>query len=124
MAISIGKSIYSPMSAQGSYGEAFSAEGILLPQAKAHKHLGYRRLMMPVLVHKDNRIKIDNEFVALDEVAEILFRRRQEMPRMKVKMIVDQRCQMMIVHEVLAHLRAIGIQEIYFTTSNQGGVYL
>ncbi|CAN0537932.1 unnamed protein product, partial [Laminaria digitata] len=96
----------------------------LLPQTKAHKPFGMRRLMVPILVHKDNRIKIDGELVELEDMVEILYGRRSEMPRMKVKMIVDQRCQMMIIHKVLAHVRAAGIQEVYFTTSNQGGVYL
>ncbi|MBX2821117.1 MAG: biopolymer transporter ExbD [Rhodothermaceae bacterium] len=124
VAIHVGESISFPLFNHGSYSEAIYAEGILVPQANAGKPLGDRRLFVTILVHKDNRIKINGELVGLEDIIEVLRRMRSEQPKLRVKLMVDQRCQMGIIHKVLALLHTIDLEEVYFTTSAQGGVYL
>ena len=122
VAIHIGESIGLPLFSQGSFFEAIYAEGILLPQTSAHERLGDHRLFVPILVHEDYMVKIGNERVSVEEVSGILRRKHIDQPGLKVKLIVDQRCQMEIIHHILSQIRDSGVEEVYFTTSGYSGV--
>ena len=97
--------------------DVINAEGILIPETSVQDRITWPRLLVPVYIHQDNLVKVGAREVELNEIPEALLERFSEQPRMKVKLIIDQRCEMEMVYAVIAQIQLAGFREIIFITS-------
>ena len=76
-----------------------------LPEAKAIEKIENKRLVSYIWVGKDKRIQINDSIVKLEEIQNIMYAKRQELPNVIVSLRVDQSTDMGLVTDIQQELR-------------------
>ena len=76
-----------------------------LPSAEAIEKIENKRLISYIWVGKDGRIQIDDNIVQLEDITDIMYRKRQENPNVIVSLRVDKNSKMGIVIDIQQALR-------------------
>lgn len=76
-----------------------------LPEAKALEKIENKRLITYVWVGKGEKIQIDDSIVSLDEIQDIMYKKRQALPNLIVSLRVDVGANMGLVTDIQQALR-------------------
>lgn len=76
-----------------------------LPEAKAIEKIENKRLVSYIWVGKDKRIQINDSIVKMEEIQNIMYAKRQELPNVIVSLRVDQNTDMGFVTDIQQELR-------------------
>ncbi|GBD87870.1 biopolymer transport protein ExbD [bacterium BMS3Abin03] len=76
-----------------------------LPNAKALEKIENKRLISYIWVGKGDRIQIDDSIVKVDQIREIMYKKRQELPNIIVSLRVDVGTDMGLVTDIQQELR-------------------
>ncbi|CUT03284.1 ExbD/TolR family protein [Candidatus Chrysopegis kryptomonas] len=77
----------------------------ILPEAAAIEKIENKRLVSYIWVGRDGRIQIDDNIVQLDDIVDIMYRKRQENPNVIVSLRIDRDSKMGIVIDIQQRLR-------------------
>ncbi len=76
-----------------------------LPEAKAIEKIENKRLVSYIWVGKDKRIQINDSIVKMEEIQNIMYAKRQELPNVIVSLRIDQNTDMGFVTDIQQELR-------------------
>ena len=76
-----------------------------LPEAKALEKIENKRLITYIWVGKGEKIQIDDSIVSLDEIQDIMYKKRQALPNLIVSLRVDVGTDMGLVTDIQQALR-------------------
>jgi biopolymer transport protein ExbD len=76
-----------------------------LPQAEAVEKIENKRLISYIWVGRSGRIQIDDSIVKMNEVQEIMYKKREALPNIIVSLRVDKNSDMGIVTDIQQELR-------------------
>lgn len=76
-----------------------------LPQAEAVEKIENKRLISYVWVGRSGRIQIDDSIVKMNEIQDIMYKKREALPNIIVSLRVDKNSNMGIVTEIQQELR-------------------
>jgi len=76
-----------------------------LPEAKALEKIENKRLITYIWVGKGGKIQIDDSIVSLDEIQDIMYKKRQALPNLIVSLRVDVGTDMGLVTDIQQALR-------------------
>ncbi|HYX10305.1 MAG TPA: biopolymer transporter ExbD [Bacteroidales bacterium] len=87
-----------------------------LPQAENIEKIENKRLVSYIWVGRDERIQINDSVVKLNEIQDIMYRRRVELPNVIVSFRVDRNANMGIVTDIQQALRKADARRINYST--------
>ncbi len=87
-----------------------------LPQAEFIEKIENKRLVSYVWVGKTERIQINDSLVEIDEIRNIMYKRRQELPNVIVSFRVDKNADMGIVTDIQQELRKADARRINYSS--------
>lgn len=87
-----------------------------LPQAAAIEKIENKRLLSYIWVGKDGRIQVDDNIVQLDDIIDIMYRKRQENPNVIVSLRIDKDSKMGIVIDIQQRLRKADALRINYSS--------
>lgn len=76
-----------------------------LPEAEAIEKIENKRLISYIWVGKDGRMQINDSIVRLDDVQQIMYAKRQEIPNIIVSLRIDKNTDMGLVTDLQQELR-------------------
>jgi len=76
-----------------------------LPEAEAIEKIENKRLISYIWVGKDGRVQINDSLVKLDEIQNIMYAKRQELPNVIVSLRIDKTTDMGFVTDIQQELR-------------------
>lgn len=76
-----------------------------LPEAKAIEKIENKRLVSYIWVGKDKRIQINDSIVKMEEIQNIMYAKRQDLPNVIVSLRIDQNTDMGFVTDIQQELR-------------------
>ncbi|MFO7447444.1 MAG: biopolymer transporter ExbD [Ignavibacteriaceae bacterium] len=76
-----------------------------LPEAKAIEKIENKRLVSYLWVGEDERIQINDSIVLLEEIENIMYTKRQELPNIIVSLRIDKGTNMGLVTDIQQELR-------------------
>ncbi len=86
-----------------------------LPEAKAIEKIENKRLISYIWVGYDGRIQVNDSIVKLEEVQDIMYRRRQELPNVIVSLRIDRASDMGVVTDIQQELRKADARRINYS---------
>jgi len=87
-----------------------------LPEAEAIEKIENKRLVSYIWVGKDKRVQINDNIVKLDEIQDIMYKKRTELPNIIVSLRVDQNTDMGYVTDIQQELRKASCLRINYST--------
>jgi len=76
-----------------------------LPEAEAIEKIENKRLISYIWVGKDSRVQINDSIVMLDDIQDIMYAKRQELPNVIVSLRIDKGIDMGFVTDIQQELR-------------------
>ncbi len=76
-----------------------------LPEAKALEKIENKRLISYIWIGKGGKIQIDDSIVKLEDVQEIMYKKRQALPNLIVSLRIDVGVDMGLVTDIQQELR-------------------
>lgn len=76
-----------------------------LPEAQALEKIENKRLISYVWIGKGGKIQIDDSIVQVDDVQEIMYKKRQDLPNIIISLRVDVGADMGLVTDIQQELR-------------------
>jgi len=76
-----------------------------LPEAKALEKIENKRLISYVWIGKGDKIQIDDSIVKVDDVQDIMYQKRQDLPNIIISLRVDVGTDMGLVTDIQQELR-------------------
>jgi biopolymer transport protein ExbD len=86
-----------------------------LPEAKAIEKIENKRLVSYIWVGNDKRIQINDSIVKMEEVQNIMYNKRVELPNVIVSLRVDQKTDMGFVTDIQQELRKASCLRINYS---------
>lgn len=87
-----------------------------LPQAENIEKIENKRLVSYIWVGRDQRIQINDSLVKQNEIRDIMYRRRVELPNVIVSFRVDKNADMGIVTDIQQELRKADARRINYSS--------
>lgn len=87
-----------------------------LPEAENIEKIENKRLVSYVWVGRDERIQIDDSIVKQNEIRDIMYRKRVELPNVIVSFRVDKNANMGIVTDIQQELRKADARRINYSS--------
>lgn len=87
-----------------------------LPEAENIEKIENKRLVSYVWVGRDERIQIDDSIVKKNEIRDIMYRKRVELPNVIVSFRVDKNANMGIVTDIQQELRKADARRINYSS--------
>lgn len=87
-----------------------------LPEAEFIEKIENKRLVSYVWVGRDERIQINDSIVRQDEIREIMYRKRVELPNVIVSFRVDKNANMGVVTDIQQELRKADARRINYSS--------
>lgn len=87
----------------------------LLPDAKAVEKIENKRLVSYVWVGYDGRIQVDDSIVKVEEIQDIMYKKRTELPNVIVSLRVDKNSDMGVVTDIQQELRKADARRINYS---------
>jgi len=88
-----------------------------LPEAKAIEKIESKRLVAYIWVGKDKRMQINDSFVKMDEIENIMYNKKQSLPEVIVSLRVDQGTDMGHVTDIQQELRKAYCLRLNYSTN-------
>jgi biopolymer transport protein ExbD len=88
-----------------------------LPEAKAIEKIENKRLVAYIWVGNTGRIQVNDSLVKLDEIQDIMYKKRQELPNVIVSMRIDRNQEMGLVTDIQQELRKAYCLRINYSTN-------
>jgi len=76
-----------------------------LPEAKALEKIENKRLVSYIWVGKDKKMQINDSFIKLEEIQEIMYAKKQALPELIVSLRSDQHVDMGLISDIQQALR-------------------
>ena len=86
-----------------------------LPEAKAIEKIENKRLVSYIWVGKDKRVQINDSLVKVEEIQNIMYNKRVELPNVIVSLRVDQSTDMGFVTDIQQELRKASALRINYS---------
>ena len=86
-----------------------------LPEAEAIEKIENKRLISYIWVGQDERVQLNDNIVQLDEIQEIMYKKRVELPNVIVSLRVDKDSDMGIVTDIQQALRKADTRRINYS---------
>lgn len=86
-----------------------------LPEAKAVQKIENKRLVSYIWVGDNERIQIDDNIVEMDEIKDIMYEKRVQIPAVIVSLRVDKNSRMGIVTDIQQNLRKADARRINYS---------
>ena len=86
-----------------------------LPEAKAIEKIENKRLISYIWVGKDGRIQLNDNIVKLDEIQDIMYKKRVELPNVIVSLRIDKESDMGVVTDIQQALRKADARRINYS---------
>ncbi len=87
-----------------------------LPEAEFIEKIENKRLVSYVWVGRDERIQINDSIVRQEEIREIMYRKRVELPNVIVSFRVDKNANMGVVTDIQQELRKADARRINYSS--------
>jgi biopolymer transport protein ExbD len=88
-----------------------------LPEAKAVEKIENKRLVSYLWVGKDSRVQINDNLVKIEEVKNIMYSKRQELPNVIISLRIDRSIDMGFVTDIQQELRKAYCLRINYSTT-------
>ena len=88
-----------------------------LPEAQAIEKIENKRLVSYVWVGSNGRIQVNDSIVKLEEVQDIMYKKRQDLPNVIVSMRIDKNQEMGLVTDIQQELRKAYCLRINYSTN-------
>ncbi len=88
-----------------------------LPEAKAIEKIENKRLVSYVWVGNTGRIQVNDSIVKLDEIQDIMYKKRQDLPNVIVSMRIDKNQEMGLITDIQQELRKAYCLRINYSTN-------
>ncbi|HPN37901.1 MAG TPA: biopolymer transporter ExbD [Melioribacteraceae bacterium] len=87
-----------------------------LPEAKAIEKIENKRLVTYLWIGRDERIQLNDAIVKLEEIQDIMYNKRVQLPQVIVSLRIDKNSSMGIVTDVQQKLRRADARRINYST--------
>jgi len=87
-----------------------------LPEAVAIEKIENKRLISYIWVGKDGRIQLNDGIVKLEEIQEIMYKKRVELPNVIVSLRIDKESDMGVVTDIQQALRKADARRINYSS--------
>ncbi len=87
-----------------------------LPEAKAIEKIENKRLISYIWVGNDGRIQLNDNIVELDEIQDIMYKKRVELPNVIVSLRIDKESDMGVVTDIQQALRKASTLRINYSS--------
>ncbi len=88
-----------------------------LPEAQAIEKIENKRLVSYVWVGSNGRIQVNDSIVKLEDIQNIMYKKRQDLPNVIVSMRVDKNQEMGLVTDIQQELRKAYCLRINYSTN-------
>ena len=88
-----------------------------LPEAQAIEKIENKRLVSYIWVGNTGRIQVNDSIVKLEEIQNIMYKKRQELPNVIVSMRIDKNQEMGLVTDIQQELRKAYCLRINYSTN-------
>ena len=88
-----------------------------LPEAEAIEKIENKRLVSYLWVGNNGRIQINDSIVQLNDIQNIMYRKRQELPNVIVSMRIDKNQEMGLITDIQQELRKAYCLRINYSTN-------
>jgi biopolymer transport protein ExbD len=88
-----------------------------LPEAQAIEKIENKRLVSYIWVGNTGRIQVNDSIVKLEEIQDIMYKKRQELPNVIVSMRIDKNQEMGLVTDIQQELRKAYCLRINYSTN-------
>jgi biopolymer transport protein ExbD len=86
-----------------------------LPEAEAIEKIENKRLISYIWVGSDERIQLNDNIIQLDEVQNLMYKKRVELPNVIVSLRIDKNSNMGIVTDIQQSLRKADARRINYS---------
>ena len=87
-----------------------------LPQASAIEKIENKRLVSYIWVGRDGRIQLNDNLIELEEVQDLMYKKRVELPNVIVSLRIDKNSDIGIVTDIQQELRKADARRINYST--------
>lgn len=87
-----------------------------LPEAKAIEKIENKRLVTYLWIGRDERIQLNDAIVKLEEIQDLMYNKRVQLPQVIVSLRIDKNSSMGIVTDVQQKLRRADARRINYST--------
>lgn len=88
-----------------------------LPEAQAIEKIENKRLVSYIWVGSNGRIQVNDSIVKLEEIQNIMYKKRQDLPNVIVSMRIDRGQEMGLVTDIQQELRKAYCLRINYSTN-------
>lgn len=88
-----------------------------LPEAQAIEKIENKRLVSYLWVGNTGRIQVNDSIIKLEEIQNIMYKKRQELPNVIVSMRIDKNQEMGLVTDIQQELRKAYCLRINYSTN-------
>ena len=88
-----------------------------LPEAQAIEKIENKRLVSYIWVGNTGRMQVNDSIVKLEEIQNIMYKKRQELPNVIVSMRIDKNQEMGLVTDIQQELRKAYCLRINYSTN-------
>jgi biopolymer transport protein ExbD len=86
-----------------------------LPEAKAIEKIENKRLISYIWVGKNGKIQLNDSIVQLDDIQDIMYKKRVELPNVIVSLRIDKESDMGVVTDIQQALRKADARRINYS---------
>ena len=87
-----------------------------LPEAEAIEKIENKRLISYIWVGKSGKIQLNDNIVALDEIQDIMYKKRVELPNVIVSLRIDKESNMGVITDIQQMLRKASTLRINYSS--------
>lgn len=87
-----------------------------LPEAEAIQKIENKRLVSYIWVGRDEKIQINDNIAQMDEIVEIMYKKRVEIPNVIVSLRIDKGSDMGIVMDIQQKLRVADTRRVNYSS--------
>ncbi|PJA97040.1 MAG: biopolymer transporter ExbD [Ignavibacteriales bacterium CG_4_9_14_3_um_filter_34_10] len=86
-----------------------------LPEAKAIEKIENKRLISYIWIGKDGKIQLNDNIVVLEQIQDLMYKKRVELPNVIVSLRIDKSSDMGIVTDIQQSLRKADARRINYS---------
>jgi len=87
-----------------------------LPEAVAIQKIENKRLISYIWVGKSGKIQLNDNLVQIEDIQEIMYQKRVELPNVIVSLRIDKESNMGVVHDIQQELRKADARRINYSS--------
>ncbi len=87
-----------------------------LPEAVAIQKIENKRLISYIWVGKSGKIQLNDNLVKIEDIQDIMYKKRVELPNVIVSLRIDKESNMGVVHDIQQELRKADARRINYSS--------